>query len=124
MNNGEMNETGMPAPLEQMGEPTRVVKRAPTYLAPAAVKRYALAIANAKRAGKFKRVSKEFCVSCEAAFEAKVRGMAGSVGFPSTGKLTTRHTKQQALEKLEELALNIVHGKVMSHPTIGKTLKA
>jgi len=120
MNNEEGNKTETPGPIE----PERTVKRAPTYLAPAAVKRYALAISHAKRAGKFKRVSKEFCVACEAAFEAKIRGLSGSISFPNTGKLTTRHTKQQALEKLEELALNIVHGKVMSHPTLGVTLKA
>lgn len=100
--------------------------RTVTVLNRAAVKRYALAVSKAKRAGKFTRVGETFLIGCEAELESKLRQMANEndertpVGAL---KFTTKLTRQKALEKLELLAATIISGKVQRHPSLGQTLK-
>lgn len=108
----------------EIGQPkaTRTV----TILNRASVKRYALAVSKAKRAGKFTRVGETFLIGCEAELESKLRQLANEVGgqTPTDGfKFTTKLTRQKALEKLELLAATIISGKVMRHPSLGQTLK-
>jgi hypothetical protein len=90
-----------------------------------AIKEYALKVAKAKRACKFSRVSDTFLAAVEAEFEAKVITLAGTHEKVPAGefKFVTSHGKKRAAERLEELAQNIVYGKVMRHPSIGVTLK-
>lgn len=97
-----------------------------TVLNRAAVKRYALAVSKAKRAGKFTRVGETFLIGCEAELESRLRQIANEVGgqTPVGGlKFCTKLTRQKSLDKLELLAATIISGKVQRHPSLGQTLK-
>jgi len=99
-------------------------------LSPSVVKKFALAVSKKKRAGKFTRVSEEFVVACQAEFEGRLRGLVNTLDVEAVTKLvpvdgmkfTTKVARDKAAAKLEELAIAIVHGKVMRHPSLGKTL--
>lgn len=95
-------------------------------LKPSLVKSYALTVSRAKRAGKFERVATSFVVGCQAEFEGKLRSLANTLAVQDMpkppGKLVTGFAKQKFEEKLEELAIAIIHGRVMRHPTVGVTL--
>lgn len=97
------------------------------FLIPARVKSYALQVSREKRAGKFKRVSEDFLISCESAVEAKVRALAPSYEVQSmpqsaAGLVNRAFLKRKLEEKIQDVAIAIIHGKVMSHPSIGQTL--
>lgn len=97
-----------------------------TLLNRSAVKKYALAVSKAKRAGKFTRVGETFYIGCEAEMDSALRKLANELGGQlPTGELTftTKTTRTKAVEKLEQLAAIVIHGKVMRHPSIGQTLK-
>lgn len=120
----QMNAHREPFPPSE--ESVAKVKRTGTVLNRSAVKKYALAVSEAKRAGKFTRVGETFFIGCEAELENKLRQLANEIGgqLPCNGlKFTTKVTRDKALEKLEQLATNIIHGKVMRHPSLGQTLK-
>ena len=96
----------------------------------AAVKRYALAYAHARRAGKFTRVSKDFIEHVE----ASVRGalFAFSEQYKPANPLpleigakafVTRRSGELAIGALDSLVKNIISDKVQRHPTCGCTLK-
>lgn len=91
------------------------------------VKQYALEVSAKKRAGKFTRVAEGFYISCEAELEAKLTLMVpyidgASALEPQGIKLLSPKAKARALEQAERLAARIIHGRVMRHPSIGKTL--
>lgn len=98
-----------------------------TVLNRSSVKKYALAVSETKRAGKFSRVGEEFYLRCEANLESTLRRLAqfGSDAPPVAPGHTfiTRVAREKAEEKLEELAKRIIYTEVMSHPSIGMTLK-
>lgn len=121
MNTPEISNT---IPVADVVNPkaTRTV----TIMNRASVKKYALAVSKAKRAGKFTRVGESFFIGCEAELESKIRQLTyeDKERTPLDGlKFTTKVTRDKALEKLEMLAAVIIHGKVMRHPSLGQTLK-
>lgn len=90
------------------------------------VKRYALAVSKAKRAGKFTRVGESFYIGVEAELESRIRQLAPlTEGFvPESGTVfTTKTSRAKIVEKFETMAAQIIHGRVMRHPTVGVTLK-
>lgn len=123
----EIIDSGTPPGPVAVAEETPVKsERKITILNRAAVKRYALAVSKAKRAGKFSRVGESFYIGCEAELEHHIRRGISEIGgqTPTGGlKFTTKLTRQKSLEKLELLAATIISGKVMRHPSLGITLK-
>ncbi len=96
-----------------------------TLLVRSKVKKYALEVSKAKRAGKFKRVGEGFLVGVEAEVESKLRALGTDIAgqVPVNGmKFTNGTTRRKLLEKLELCAAQVIHGRVMRHPTIGVTL--
>jgi hypothetical protein len=93
-----------------------------------AVKKYALKVSAAKRAGKFTRVSEEFLTQVEADLDSGIRGI-GMMAYPTDivdsdeARFITGQAVKKAEERLNMLATVIIHRKVMRHPTIGCTLK-
>lgn len=88
-------------------------------------KKYALAVSKAKRAGMFTRFSKEFYLACESEMEGKIAALAGA-GNPLHSEdmnFTSPYGRKRLAEKLNRLAQVVIHGKVMRHPSVGKTLK-
>lgn len=111
-------------------ETTGTVSKTQSLINRSAVKKYALKVSAAKRAGKFTRVSEEFLTQVEADLDSSIRQLA-IVAYPTD--ITTPEDGAdwfitgQALKKTEErlnmLARVIIHRKVMRHPTVGCTLK-
>ncbi len=91
------------------------------------MKAYALKVSAERRAGKFKRVGKEFLDGVEAELSAAIRGIGyGSPEIapdPDADWVINGRTLRTAEERLNDLTLVIVAKKVMRHPSIGKTLK-
>lgn len=102
----------------------------PSIINRSAVKAYALKVSKERRAGIFKRVSKEFLDSVEGNLEALIREI--SQGYTSRERVVpdaecdwfiNGRTLRCAEEKLNEAVQKIVLAKVHGHPSIGKTLK-
>lgn len=98
-----------------------------TVLNRSTVKKYALAVSETRRAGKFTRVGEEFFLRCEANLESAIRGLAGpdSDAPPVAPGFTfiTRTSREKVEEKLEALAKRIIFLEVLRHPSLGCTLK-
>lgn len=91
-----------------------------------AVKQYALALSAKTRAGKFKRVSKQFIDSVEADILARLRTIPTlEPTIPEFEKVNFVKSKGRkvAVEELQKLARKIIISKVQSHPSLGVTLK-
>lgn len=119
----ENNAPPIPDPAEPSAPRLSIINRS-------AVKSYALKVSKEKRAGKFKRVSAEFLNSVEANLEASIRGLVGKTNSDEdvtpdaeADWFINGRTLRVAEDKLNELARQIVLGKVRRHPAIGVTLK-
>ena len=90
-----------------------------------AVKRYALEVSKAKRAGKFTRVSKQFFLDVEADLESAIRNLAGVAvedPVPCEENLAAGEAGKKALAQLQVLTARIVQRRVRSTPSCGCTL--
>jgi hypothetical protein len=101
-----------------------------TILNKSAVKRYALTVSEARRAGKFKRVGTSFFQRCESRMEATLKAMYRGDCGPETPTapveelvFSTAFARAKAREQMEALAKDIIFNEVRSHPSLGQTLK-
>jgi len=91
-----------------------------------AVKAYALGLSKSIKAGKFERVGESFYIGVEARLDSKIRQLPihEANDRQATGlKLTTKHARDKAVERLELATAQIVYGMVCRHPSVGVTLK-
>lgn len=100
-------------------------KRSTKLLRFAQVKRYALKVSKEKRSGFFTRFSTEFYVACEAEVAGKVASLT-NLGNPLPAddmNFSSPHGRKVLSNSINRLAQGVIHGKVMRHPSVGKTLK-
>jgi hypothetical protein len=96
------------------------------------VKRYALELSKALRAGKFKRVSPSFAEEVVVTLEEVTRSIRQAVpatpSYPEMPvpeckeKILTGEMRELAADIFEELAVRIIQKKVRFHPSVGQTL--
>lgn len=101
------------------------LKRA-SVLNRSAVKAYALEVSKAKRAGKFNRVSKPFVDAVEAQLENIIRELCQfETELPESDLVMVNFSAlmKRSRDQWSKAVKAIIYSKVMSHPSLGKTLK-
>lgn len=111
-------------------ETEQTVTRSQSVTNHSAVKTYALGTSHRRKNGKFTRVSEDFLNAVDADVEAFIRKLTAtdSIHGPADEcpglTFVTKLAREKLEERLETVIRTIIFKRVMSHPSIGCTLKA
>lgn len=100
-----------------------------TLINRSAIKRYALKVSEQRRAGTFTRVSEEWLIAIETEVETAIRRVVVSSAHdavpsdPGADWFITGEATKRIEQRLNDAIKTVILNKVMSHPTVGCTLK-